>query len=274
MVSTRRFAIVSMMGVCMVGGMGSARAAEVIRDFETNSLSGLRVSGNAPTVQSSIKRLGRYGMRSDLDRFTSPVPYRTEARVIAPSPIVNQEYWYGFSIYLPDDYIPDNVAWELVAQWHGIKDSGDVHSNPPLSLSTSRGVWKLNNKWSSERIQNSSNIHGRTFDFGTYARGRWTDWVFRIKWSYGSAGILEVWQDGTKVLSLKGPNTYNDAQMPFFKMGIYKGWQKPAGEVGPVTHRTVYHDEFRMVGPGGSYSAVAPKTAATTLVAPSQFTVE
>ena len=87
-----------------------ARAAEVTRNFETNSLSGLNVSGNAPSVQGSIKRLGRYAMRSDLDRYTSRVSYRTEARVVAPAPLVNQEYWYGFSIYLPDNYVPDYVV--------------------------------------------------------------------------------------------------------------------------------------------------------------------
>ena len=74
--STKLVAILSMMGAWLVGGMGSARAADVTRNFETNSLSGLRVSGNAPSVQSSIKRLGRYGMRSYLNRYTRFVPYR------------------------------------------------------------------------------------------------------------------------------------------------------------------------------------------------------
>jgi Polysaccharide lyase len=271
--NTRSLAILSIIGAWLTGGIGCARAEEVIRDFETNSLSGLKTSGNPPTVQSSIKRLGRYAMRSDLDRFNSPVMYRTEVRVLAPPAIVNQEYWYGFSIYLPDSYVPDHVAWEMVAQWHGIPDDGDRHGNPPLSLSTSRGVWKLSNRWSSQRIQNSSNIQSRSFVFGPYATGRWTDWVFRIKWSYGSQGILEVWQNGKKVVSANGPNTYNDARMPSFKMGIYKGW-KAGGPVGPVTHRTLYHDEFRRVGPGGSYSDVAPSTQTTTLQAPSQFTVD
>jgi hypothetical protein len=271
--NTRLLAILGMIGAWLTCGMGFARAEEIIRDFETNSLSGLKVSGNAPTVQSSIKRLGRYAMRSDLDRFASRVSYRTEVRVLGPPAIVNQEYWYGFSIYLPDSYVPDHVAWEMVAQWHGIPDAGDRHGNPPLSLSTSGGVWKLHNKWSSPRIQNSSNIQSRSFQFGPYARGRWTDWVFRIKWSYGPEGILEVWQNGKKVVSAKGPNTYNDARMPSFKMGIYKGW-KFAGNIGPVTQRTIYHDEFRRVGPGGSYSDVAPTTPATKMKAPSEFIVD
>jgi hypothetical protein len=272
-VSTKLLAILSMMGAWLVGGMGSARAEEIIRDFETNSLSGLNVSGNAPTVQGSIKRLGRYAMRSDLDYYTSNVSYRTEARVIAPAPVVNQEYWYGFSIYLPDSYIPDTVRWETVVQWHQIPDSGESNGNPPLSLSTSNGVWKLTNKWTSAPLTTKSNTQTRGFTFGTYARGRWTDWVFRIKWSYGAQGILEVWKNGQKVLSAPGPNTYNDERMPFFKMGIYKGW-RDGQPVGSVTHRTVYHDESRRVGPGGSYGAVAPSTQATTLQAPSEFTIE
>jgi Polysaccharide lyase len=270
MVKTRLLAIVSMMGAWLVGEM--ARAAEVTRNFETNSLSGLAVSGNTPSVQGTIKRLGRYGMRSYLNRSTSAVSYRTEARVLAPDPIVNQEYWYGFSIYLPDDYVPDTV-WEIVAQWHGNADKGESATNPPLSLSTKGGTWKLNNKWTADRITTSGNVQSRSFNFGTYARGRWTDWVFRIKWSYGTQGILEAWKDGKKVLSAKGPNTYNDARMPFFKMGIYKGW-KAGMKTGVVTQRTLYHDEFRMVGPGGSYGAVAPSTQATTLEAPSEFTIE
>jgi Polysaccharide lyase len=189
-------------------------------------------------------------------------------------PMANHEYWYAFSIYLPDSYVPDQVAWEIVAQWHATPDSGDVHVNPPLSLSTSRGEWKLNNKWSSERSQNKNNIRGRGFNLGTYARGRWTDWVFRIKWSYESSGILEVWQNGKRVVSAKGPNTYNDTLMPSFKMGLYKGWKEPGSNIGPVTSRTLYHDEFRMVGPGGSYAAVAAKTPGTTMQAPSEFAVQ
>jgi Polysaccharide lyase len=273
--STRSLAILSMIGAWLFDGMEWARAADadVTRNFETNSLSGWRISGNAPSVQSSTKRLGRYGMRTYLDRYQSNVPNRTEVRVIAPDPKVNQEYWYAFSIYLPDDYVPDNVAWEIVAQWHQIADRNESATNPPLSLSTSKGVWKLGNKWTADPITKSGNVGTRSFSFGTYARGRWTDWVFRIKWSYGSDGILEAWKNGQKLLSARGPNTYNDDRMPYFKMGIYKGW-KSGMPVGSVTRRTLFHDEFRMLGPDGSYLDVAPRTSATTLQAPSEFTIE
>ena len=34
--------------------------------------------------------------------------------------------------------------------------------------------------------------------------------MFHIKWSYGSDGLTDVWENGTKVISRAGPNTYND----------------------------------------------------------------
>ncbi len=98
----------------------------------------------------------------------------------------------------------------------------------------------------------------------------------------GLSHQMVIWKPGSlsrrgrtaqKVLSAKGPNTYNDERMPYFKMGIYKGW-KAGMPVGSVTRRTLFHDEFRMVGPGGSYGAVAPSTQPTTLLAPAEFTVE
>ena len=259
-------------GMLFLAGTGPSRATQSTLNFESGTLAGARASGNPPTVQGAIKRNGRYAMRSYLNRFQSRVPYRTEASVTAYEPRLNQEYWYSFSIYLPNDFVPDPI-WETVAQWHGRPDSGEASAQPPISLRTTNGVWKLQNQWTSDRITTRSNTGSRSFTFGPYARGRWTDWVFRIKWSYGSQGILEVWQNGKKVVSVTGPNTYNDAHMPYFKMGIYKGWM-PGAPAGNVSQRVLYHDEFHMVGPGGSYAAVAQASSPTTLQAPSQFIVE
>jgi Polysaccharide lyase len=267
--SARAAAMLTMMGASLLGAPESVIGTEsVVVDFETNSLSGVNVSGNAPTVQSSIRRHGRYAMRSDLDRYASRDPYRTEARVVASPPLVNKVYWYGFSIYLPDDHVPDATR-DILIQWHAIPDGGESHSNPPMALETIQGVWRLRNRWTADPVTTKSNVMSRTFTFGKHARGRWTDWVFRVRWSYGAKGIVEAWKDGIKVLSATGPNTYNDTRMPFFKMGVYRGWND-----GPITHRTVYHDEVRRVGPGGSYSDVAPPASRTTLEAPSQFTVD
>lgn len=62
-------------------------------------------------------------MRTSLDRLSDEVSYRTEVSDHARRPQVQigGEYWYGFSIYLPEDYVADAI-WEIVAQWHGRPD--------------------------------------------------------------------------------------------------------------------------------------------------------
>jgi hypothetical protein len=41
-------------------------------------------------------------------------------------------------------------------------------------------------------------------------------------------------------------------------MGLYKGWKDPKRKSDKVSSRLLYHDEFRMAGPGGRYEDVAP----------------
>jgi hypothetical protein len=230
-----------------------------VRFFESNSLDGLRVSGNSPTVQSSIKRGGRYAMKSHLSS-SGRNNFRTEVRLIAPDSQLKKEYWYGFSVYLPSDYKADKV-WEIVAQWKNWPDSGDTEHSPPLTLSTTGGVWSVTDKWNANRTTTPSSTRTSKHLFGPYTTGKWTDWVFRIRWAYDKDGLLEIWKDGKKVLSKSGPNTYNDARMPYFKFGIYKGWHKIAAT--SVKTRTLYHDQLRFVGPGGAYSYVAPTSNST-----------
>ena len=90
-----------------------------------------------------------------------------------------------------------------------------------------------------------------------YRKGAWTDWVFHVKWSYGSDGVTEVWENGTKVISRAGPNTYNDETGNYFKLGLYHpDYQIDAH---PVTAlKTIYDDEVRVGGPNATYADMAP----------------
>ncbi len=234
-----------------------------VGDFETGDLEGFNVSGNAPTVTDTRVRMGRYAMRSSLDRFNDPVSYRTEVVALeTPKTMVRDDMWYGFSVFLPDSYVSDPV-WEIVAQWHGRPDFdlGEDWRNPPLALHTSNGVWTLSNIWdakentfeSGERVYDGS----RRFELGPYDTGRWTDWVFHVKWAYEDDGILQVWQDGRLVVDAPGPNTFNDQQGPYFKMGIYKGWKDPETP-GNVDTRLLFHDEVRIGTADADYCDVAP----------------
>jgi hypothetical protein len=203
-------------------------------------------------------RSGEYAMKSYLNRYKSRVSYRTEVRVRHEPTVLGKEYWYGFSIYLPAPYVPDGNVGEILAQWHATKDANDESNNPPLALNILDGRWQLWTRWSASQQTTKYNDQGTNIDLGPQETDRWTDWVFHVKWSYGSDGYLQVWKNGAKVVDRTGPNTYNDEVGPYFKMGIYKSKWRKAEIVSAVEERVVYHDEFRMAGAGASYSDVAP----------------
>jgi len=230
-------------------------------DFEEAKLKGWRGSGNVPAVTRERARAGRYAMKSALDRHRDRVAYRTE--VSGPRAEIGQEYWYGFSVYLPGDYVPDRV-WEIVAQWHGVPDfdAGENWRNPVMALFTTSGRWSWVSRWDAKRntFESGRRKYGGTqqYDLGAYEREKWTDWVVHVKWSYQGDGILEVWKDGKQVIDQKGPNAFNDAKGPYFKMGLYKGWRDPKRPSDAVSKRVLYHDEFRMGRANARYEDVAP----------------
>jgi hypothetical protein len=240
-------------------------------DFEQGKVdfqSKFTASGNAPVISTERSRAGRYSMKSYLNRATSPVSKRTEVSVKAPLTHIGDELWYGFSIFLPKSFVPGNV-WEIVTQWHGTPNNGNEslgRLNPPLSLATwksdvTRGHWSLFCLWDADRVTSPGVYEtdgSKLWDLGPWATDEWTDWVFHIKWSYSSDGIMQVWKNGVQVVNYKGPNTYNDDVGPYLKMGVYKGWGDRNSPIDVVTERTLWHDEIRIAGAGGSYEMVAP----------------
>ena len=230
-------------------------------NFEGEDLEGWKVSGNAPTVGRGPARAGKQAMKTTLDRRQDKVAYRTE--VSGPRAEIGKEYWYGFSILLPEDYRPDRI-WEIVAQWHAVPDfdAGENWRNPVMALSTTNGHWSWVSRWDAKRntFASGKRQYGgtRDFDLGPYRTGVWTDWVIHLKWSYGPDGFLKVWKDGQVVIDVAGPNAFNDEHGPYFKMGLYKGWRDPDRPSDAVSRRALYHDEFRMGGAAAGYADVAP----------------
>jgi hypothetical protein len=255
----------------LLGCVGPSIGAEVIysADFEGGSLTPLTTSGNAPSVQTTITRGGKYGMKSYLHRSTSTPSYRTEVTVGTQNcAVIGQEYWYGFSVHLPEPYAPDDLE-ETVAQWHQIKDDADTTHNPPIALSIKNGQWLLKIRWAATQPTLAASVQGVQIPLGPHSTGEWTDWVFRIKWAYDGSGVLQVWKNGAVVATRNGGNTYNDVRGPWFKMGIYKSlWNAERFNVNsPVTDRTLYHDELRIARGTDGYQLVAPgsKPTAPTL---------
>lgn len=259
-ISNAALAVFSSVSLC-VASLGVADPVVYKADFESGSLTDfVRTSGNPPVLSTDVARAGRYSMKSVLNRKTSPTSYRTEVTTGGLVEVIpGQDYWYGFSIYLPPNYAVDNI-WEVVAQWHNVPDKnlGELYLNPPMGIYIENGVWRLSTLWDSRPVTDKNYEGKAEYKLGPHETGKWTDWVFHVKWSPRSDGLLQVWKNGSKVVDKAGPIGFNDATGPFFKMGIYKGWRNRDTPAGLVSERVLYHDELRIVGPGGKYADVAP----------------
>lgn len=128
-----------------------------------------------------------------------------------------EERWYGFSVYLPETWLPDRAP-ESGTQWH--QGSGAPTGSPPLRLITEDGKWHIG-----QRDWNSSSVVLN--DAGPCALGQWTDWVFHVKWAPDERdGLLEIWKDGVTVAPFvqgyRVRTTFEAATRHNIKIGVYK----------------------------------------------------
>lgn len=179
---------------------------------------------SALTISSDVARKGKTSARfefvkSDVTNYNGFV--RAEIRQNSQT---DADQWYGFSNYLPSDFVKDPLA-EKIAQWHEIPDfdKGETWRSPPISLGIENGRYTLTVLWAAAAVNTNDTKDGeKDVDLGPVDLAKWNDWVFHIKFSYKSDGVLEIWKNKVKVYTLYGPNSFNDEFYPYFKIGIYK----------------------------------------------------
>jgi Polysaccharide lyase len=293
MVSSKNWSILGLWLALTFSGIQSSIGATAtssaplvfLGDFEGATLRPFIASGNAPTVTSEKTRAGHYAIKSVLNRLNSPISFRTEATTTHANAKYFSDTWYGLSVFLPKSYISSPV-WEIVFQWHGVPDNPKAETlNPPMSMHTGNGAWLLGTVGDSRKPASKANYESKDkYPLGSYAAdmGRWTDWVFHIRWDYrkvgsGNDGQLQVWKNGALVINASPIQLgFNDSVGPYFKMGLYKGWRDRAVPADTVSERVLYHDEFRQAGAGGSYASVAPpgSKSVVTPAAPTSIVVQ
>ncbi|HEX8910933.1 MAG TPA: heparin lyase I family protein [Humisphaera sp.] len=196
-------------------------------------------------------------------KFTLPSTAQRAELTAMPDP-AGSERWYGFSVFVADGVKPDAVN-TIVAQWHEQpdRDLGETWRVPPLYLAMLNGKWVIATRWDSRPKSDGSWIPpaptGGRLELrpAAVATGRWVDWVFHVKWSYASDGLLEVWKDGTKVVDRAGPNTYNDEAGNYFKVGLYT--PDYATNTNPVNAvKMLFADDVRLGNETATYADVAP----------------
>lgn len=187
---------------------------------------------NGPAFQGN--RSVRFEIRDD-----QPLVHdgkRSEITVVKGSEgHITPNTWYSFSIYFPLDYAYDDEP-EVLNQWY-------QNGSPSTSL---RGL-----KDRIVFICGNTTESRKTYDVGPINKGSWSEFVFHFIHSYESNGLVEIWRDGVKILTLNGGNMYNDV-LPKWKIGLYKSAFKYG--ISDVTQRVVYFDNVRVGNANASYN--------------------
>ena len=205
------------------------------------------VIGTSPTYPV---REGTHSVKFTLNKTDPDVQGSKRAELRLGTIPANSEYTYRFSIFIPTTYQRD-VSPEILTQWHEFPDFnlGETWRSPPLGLMTGNDNWSLFNK-SDPRPKTPSitdpGIKTQSWNLGPIAKGQWTDFVFHVKWSYQSNGVLEVWKNGQLVVKKYGPNTYNDRVGPYMLIGPYKWEWKSNPQRSTTTQRITYFDAVRI----------------------------
>jgi hypothetical protein len=190
--------------------------------------------------------------------------HRAELRPNSLSPVNrypqdDEERWYGFSVFFPDDFVivPTALASDLrfsIAQWqHGSEGSPavalEVYGNK-IAVARAEGT-SLETEWVDPEF------------VATVTPGEWLDLVIQIKWSR-QHGKIALWANGKPTYEREGVQTmYRDLSVGGgFKVGLYYWrWQyqksvQDALDIG-ITQREIFIDEIREYLGSEGYSAVA-----------------
>ncbi|MBN7138559.1 hypothetical protein A7A76_05430 [Lysobacter enzymogenes] len=214
---------------------------------------------DAPSPAHPGDKALRFAVKRGLDTFRSELALTAEPGF--------QERWYGLRIYVPADWTfgsPNATDHgDIVTQWHHISSlpSSARGKYPPLALAIKDRTWQIDNNYGIEGEGTNDD-----FDAGSVDAGRWTAWVFHVKWSPDGDGLLQVWKNGVPVLDKRGPTTYRPGHLrtPYWKIGLYHpGWKKRNQDkfnavASTVAERVVYVDDVKMGDEHAAYADVAP----------------
>jgi hypothetical protein len=142
-----------------------------------------------------------------------------------------QEEWWAHSVMFPSDFVFP-FAGGIVMDFHHNASRGQAN----FELQTMRGVGLRFRGYGGGSV----NAGQYTYEIpdpygaarGTVARNVWYDFVYHVKWSEGSDGLMEAWLNGRKVMTHRGPTLYAGISC-YFKLANYHA---PHGQPSSVIH--------------------------------------
>lgn len=136
------------------------------------------------------------------------------------------EFWYTFDIYLPNDSFRNDSEQVVITQLHGLPDRalGEPWRNPVAALYIEEGQMWFRCNYAPERVSTSaSKVTSINQPIGRLVAREWLDFVLRLRFDYtGRSGIVQLWKNGELVIDQVDIGCgYNDENIPYFKMGMY-----------------------------------------------------
>lgn len=210
--------------------------------------------------QNSIVRAGSWAAKFNVnssfpldDRLRTETVYFSDINSLATRR-------YALSVYIPVGFNTAGSDWIEFVQWHAVDDGGDPPKISCVGIYITPGGsphYDLNIAYQNPAYPPGLPWIDAHHDLGAISGdiGFWVDWVFFMKWDWrengsGGSGVTTVWKDGVQVYTENGPNCYDDANGPYYKVGLHT----------PNTGNTnsIYIDEVRVGNASSTYYDVAP----------------
>jgi hypothetical protein len=154
---------------------------------------------------------------------------RSEVTIIKGENLPGRDMWYSFAAYFPSEGFAYDETQEMISQWY-------QNGSPATGFRINRDRFYL---------ETGNTPDGRKkIDLAQVTKDTWHEFVFHFVHSHGTDGLIEVWHNGTKILTHKGGNMYNVDIMPKWKVGLYKSSFKYNTSL--VDKRVAYYDNIRV----------------------------
>ncbi|WP_395741834.1 polysaccharide lyase [Prosthecobacter sp.] len=217
-----------------------------VADFETGDVSQLgtqRAQEDSLSIVTTPVRAGKHAAKTLLRASDPEVNGGQRAEFSDGKKMtkveMEKDYWYGLSIYVPQEFTAPKQSNAVLFQWH--TQAGGP--SPVLAIRVGADGWIITTNATEKK---------RTLARIPLVKEQWTDWVVHVRWSAEKKGFWTIWKDGVEVVKERDIITqYPEGLGPYAKFGQYHS-------VGEVPQNVVYFDEYRVAGPGGSFEAVSP----------------
>jgi hypothetical protein len=161
---------------------------------------------------------------------------RSELAEMKKRALSGSEYWYGWNIYFPEDYINIYPTKTALGQFH------QTDSYP---------IWMFHNAdraggYGLEGTVGNLLKTKQTLISEEDLRGKWHKIEVHAKWSRSDTGVFQVWVNGELKLDYKGRTM--TAKQVFFKYGIYRSFMvnyRAENKVSEVPAQTVYYSNVK-----------------------------